>query len=263
MRRLALAPLVWTSAVLDLERDADPVVDLPLLVRGALEDAAAALGDDLGEARAVGVRVVVRGAVADPTGVRRAAATLADVETWLSTRGAIFFIEKLVIDVHAALDLARLAAQADPVGLIARRILALEGARQVPGVDDPAAWRTALLREARRRVADVDVLPAFAPLSVDEDGMIARETLAARARRPGTPACDEGPADMRLTRIDIASLPGLDGRFSLGAGAGRQRAAGTEHVRQVLGGARHPQPAVARQHGRRRPSAVDGRHRRR
>ena len=179
MRRLALAPLVWTTAGLDLEQAAEPVVDLPLLVRGALEDAARMLGDDLGEARAVGVRVVVSGAVPDPTGVRRAAATLADAETWLSTRGAIFFIEKLVIDVHAALDLARLAAQADPVGLIARRILALEGARQVPGVDDPAAWRAALLREARRRVADVDVLPAFAPLSAGEDGMIARETLAA------------------------------------------------------------------------------------
>lgn len=182
MRRLKLAPLVWTAADLDLEREENPAVDLPLLVRGALEDAAGALGDDLGEARAVGVRVIVRGAVADPAGVRRAAAALADAETWLGARGAVFFIEKLVTEVHAALDLARLAAHADPVGLIARRILALEGAPQVPGVDDATAWRAALLREARRRVADVDALPAFAPLSADEDGMIARETLfAARA----------------------------------------------------------------------------------
>jgi hypothetical protein len=180
MRRLPLAPLAWTARELDLGTAGDAVRDLSSLVRGAMEDAVTALGDDLGEARAVGVRLALCGTVADPAGVRRAAAGLAAGDTWLNARGAVCFLEGISDEVRGALDLVALAAHADPAGLLARRILTLEGAAVVPGVEDPAAVRVSLLREARRRLVDVDALPAFAHLpAAGDDETTCRETLAA------------------------------------------------------------------------------------
>ncbi len=180
MRRLALAPLVWAIGELDLSPAEDAARDLPNLVRGAMEDAVVALGDDLGEARAVGVRLVLRGTAADPPGVRRAAASLSAAETWLNARGAVCFLEGIIDEVRGGLDLAALAAQADPAGLLARRILTLEGAVAVPGVDDPVTWRPVLLREARRRLVDIDAMPAFGHLApADDDETVRRESLAA------------------------------------------------------------------------------------
>lgn len=180
MRRLALAPLVWTVRELDPGPAEDAAGDLASMVRGAMEDAVIALGDDLGEARAVGVRLLLRGTVADPAGLRRAVASLGAAEIWLNVRGAVCFLEGLIDEVRSRLDLSALGAQADPAGLLARRILTLEGAVTVPGVEDPAAWRAALLREARRRLVDIDSMPAFGHLaSVDDDETVRRETLAA------------------------------------------------------------------------------------
>ena len=180
MRRLALAPLVWTGCELDLSPAEDAARDLPSLVLGAMTDAAAALGDDLGAARAVGIRVVLRGTVADPNGVRRAAGALVAGATCLNARGVMCFLEGIIDEVRGALDLAALAAIADPAGLLARRVLTLEGAGAVPGVEDPAGWRAALLRDARRRLADIDAMPAFGNMeSAADDEAVRREALAA------------------------------------------------------------------------------------
>jgi hypothetical protein len=131
----------------------------------------------------VGVRVVLRGTVADPAGVRRAAASLGAAETWLNARGAVCFLEGIIDEIRGGLDLVALAAHADPAGLLARRILTLEGAVAVPGVEDPATGRNALLREARRRLGDIDAMAAFGHLApADDDETVRHETLvAARA----------------------------------------------------------------------------------
>jgi exonuclease SbcD len=183
LRRLALAPLAWAISELDLSPAEDAARDLSALVRGAMEDAVVALGDDLGEARAVGVRLVLRGTVADPAGVRRTAASLTAADTWLNARGAVCFLEGIIDEVRSGLDLAALAVHPDPAGLLARRILTLEGAVAVPGVEDPATWCNALLREARRRLGDIDAMAAFGHLvPADGDETVRHETLvAARA----------------------------------------------------------------------------------
>ena len=126
-------------------------------------------------------RLTLRGAVAEPATVRRAAAALVDgPDACLSVGSTTCFLEKLDVDVQERVDLASLAGTADPVGLLARRILALEGAAVVPGVADPAAWRAAMLREARGRLADIDAQPPFAPLDTDsDDATVSREILAA------------------------------------------------------------------------------------
>ena len=181
LQRLPLAPLAWLPATLDVGAAEAPARDLPTLVRGAMEDAVLAMPGGPGEALAVGVRLTLRGAVAEPGTVRRAAAALVDgQDACLSVGSTTCFLEKLDVDVQERLDLASLAGTADPVGLLARRILALEGAPVVPGVADPAAWRAAMLREARGRLADIDAQPSFSPLDADsDDATVSREILAA------------------------------------------------------------------------------------
>lgn len=179
--RLPLAPLVWQGTTLDLATATEPARDLASLVRGALEDAVLALPGGPGEALAVGVRLSLRGEVADPADVRRAASVLVETaDAWLRVGPTLCFLEKLEVDVRERLDLALLAAGDDPVGLVARRILALDGVAAVPGIADPAGWRAALLRETRGRLADVDAAPAFAILEpADDDDTVGRELLAA------------------------------------------------------------------------------------
>lgn len=168
--RLPLAPLLWLGTSLDLGDAREPARDLPQLVRAALEDAVLALDGGPGQALAVGVRLALRGAVAEPAAVRRAAAALTEnQDAWLRVGAASCFLEKLEVEVGQRLDLAALAGTADAAGLVARRILALEGAAAVPGIDDPGAWRAALLREARAHLAEVDAQPAFAALAAAAD----------------------------------------------------------------------------------------------
>jgi hypothetical protein len=93
--------------------------------------------------------------------------------------GAIAFLEKVSVGTHQRVDLRQVAQGDDPPGLIARRILALEGADDVPGIADAAAWRAQLMAEARRAVTDVDQLAHYRCL--DEpvgDDEIRREALA-------------------------------------------------------------------------------------
>lgn len=179
--RLPLAPLLWLGASLDLGDAAEPARDLPQLVHAALEEAVLALDGGPGEARAVGVRLALRGAVTDPAAVRRAAVALVEgQDAWLRVGGAACFLERLEVEVGQRVDLTALAGTPDAAGLVARRLLALEGAIVVPGVDDPAAWRATLLREARACVADVDAQAPFQGLEPDAGEQAAcREALAA------------------------------------------------------------------------------------
>lgn len=180
-RRLPLAPLLWLEAALDLGAAPEPARDLPQLVRAALEEAVLARDGGPGAALAVGVRLTLTGEVADPAAVRRAAAALTESQdAWLRVGGAACFLEQLVVEVAPRLDLASLAGTGDAAGLVARRVLALSGATSIPGVDDPAAFGAALLREARAQLAEVDAQPAFAALEPDvEQETTRREALAA------------------------------------------------------------------------------------
>lgn len=179
LRRLPLAPLRWTGVTLDLSGQPRPAADLPTLVGGALVDAGDAAFADGETALAVGARVRLTGEVADPAAVRRAAADLQEAVTITHTGRVAVFLDKLLVEVRRACDLPALAAHATPPGLVARRLLVLEGHDAVPGVADAPAWRRQLLDEARRHLADADagrpyrLLPAGA---TDED--VRREAVA-------------------------------------------------------------------------------------
>lgn len=180
MRRLPLAPLRWLAVDLDLDAASDD--DAPLEARVfdvvARQCAQSREADDA--ALAVGVRLSLRGAVADPAALRAAAAVLGDRAGTMPAAGAVAFLESINVQAHRRLDLRAAAQGDDPPGLLARRILALEGAADIPGVVDAEAWRAELLAEARRAVADIDRLASYRVLegAVDDDE-VRREALAA------------------------------------------------------------------------------------
>ncbi|MHC4377543.1 MAG: hypothetical protein ACYS26_13155, partial [Planctomycetota bacterium] len=100
-----------------------------------LPELAEAIGEDLDPVRALGVRVVLRGNVADRMAWREACDALestasgavrgmTDIE-W-SHRGTTFFVEKLELNAQQAVDLVELARDDTYPGLLARRLVALE-----------------------------------------------------------------------------------------------------------------------------------------
>jgi exonuclease SbcD len=100
-----------------------------------LPELAATLGEDLDPVRALGVRVVLRGEVADRMAWRAACEALestasgaprglTDIE-W-NHRGTTFFVEKLELAAQQAVDLVELARDDTYPGLLARRLVALE-----------------------------------------------------------------------------------------------------------------------------------------
>ncbi len=179
LRRLPLAPLRWLSVDLDLGAAKEPVADLePLTFDAVARACAASCGPD-DATLAFGIRLALHGAVDDPAAVRAAAEALAEKSATMPAAGAIAFLEKVSVGTHQRVDLRQVAQGDDPPGLIARRILALEGADDVPGIADAAAWRAQLMAEARRAVTDVDQLAHYRCL--DEpvgDDEIRREALA-------------------------------------------------------------------------------------
>lgn len=179
MRRLPLAPLRWVAADLDLTGTGRTAEDLPTLVNNAMLDACADGAPDDDGALAVGIRLRLTGDVSDPEAVRGAAARLRAAKPVIPTGRAAAFLDRLDDEVRRAADLTALAAHETPPGLLARRILVLEGADVVCGVADPGNWRRQLLEEARRRIADADSIDQFGllpPGITDEE--VRREAVA-------------------------------------------------------------------------------------
>ncbi|MBK8167390.1 MAG: metallophosphoesterase [bacterium] len=174
--RLPLAPLRWVTAELDLTGAPRPAADLAVLVTGAMCDAcaAAAVADD--RALAMGIRLRLVGEVGDPEAVRNAAAAIMSEPPTTHTGRVAAFLDRLETDIRRACDLRALAAHATPPGLLARRLLVLEGAADVPGVADGAARREELLREARRCLAEADAIGQYRAL---RDACTNAEALAA------------------------------------------------------------------------------------
>ncbi len=179
MRRMPLAPLRWLAMDLDLEDTREPAAALAALVYDAVAGACEASREADDATLAFGVRLALRGAVDDPAAVRAAAVALGEKSESMPAAGAVAFLETITVETHQRVALGEAAQGDDPPGLLARRILALEGADDVPGVDDPAAWRALLLTEARRVIHDVDHLASYRgleePVSDDE---VRREALA-------------------------------------------------------------------------------------
>jgi len=150
--RLDLAPLRWDVVEIpcaDLHRPEDDPVSVVL---GGLESHVARIDPPPG--MTLGVRVILTGEVERPEALADAVARLDPADLVTEFGGTVVFVDRLECRVRARIDLPALARGADPVGLLARRVLVLEG-----GIEDGDLLER-LLETARSAVAEVDHLPA-------------------------------------------------------------------------------------------------------
>jgi exonuclease SbcD len=178
-RRLLVPALRWEHIELDCTDLADPAADLidPLL--DAANKAATDVTTEMSDMRALGLRVELTGEVEDPAALERACRALDPDDLVMQRTRSTVFIQKVTCRASLKLDLKTIAAQADPPGLLARRILALENpATEVPGVSDPAAYAANVIRDTRRALQSMKGRKYFDLLDSDpfDDENLARLT---------------------------------------------------------------------------------------
>jgi predicted phosphodiesterase len=142
LEHLPLAPLRWEDVAIDAGA-AQSGDDLLAVAVAALRDLHARLAPELDDVLAVGCRIRVAGRVEDPGAVRAALASSALLELRQTLGGALFFVADVADACLASHDLHRLARGADPPGLLARALLALEAG---------GAECDALVRDARPKL---------------------------------------------------------------------------------------------------------------
>ena len=142
-----LAPLRWETVDVPLDGLADPA-DVTVRIPAAIEALHETLADAPFRAVAVGCRLRLTGRTAHRAGVARVLAS-ADPRAGLYPQdGTTYFVHATALEALPERDLDALARTADPVGLLARKVLLLQGR------GDPEA-RRALVRTAARRLAEV------------------------------------------------------------------------------------------------------------
>ncbi|PIE17359.1 MAG: hypothetical protein CSA66_05980, partial [Proteobacteria bacterium] len=149
-RRLDLAPLRWEN--LDVPVGAMERVSAEELLSRLLavvQNHSQELGPALDQTLAVGFRLRLTGVTPLAPQLRLALERLrAEAPSLVTDHGdTVLFIDRVTEDLAQPLDLADLARFPDPAGLLARRLLVLEGEGDpVPGVEDADAERERLLR---------------------------------------------------------------------------------------------------------------------
>ncbi len=125
VEQLPLAPLHWDHREVDVSslQSAD---DLDALLGAALLKCARAQHAAGGQARVLGVRPRLVGETDQPREIRRAVASGHLAELARDLDGALVFVDKLIDDTRARLDLTGRATGGDPPALLARKLLALE-----------------------------------------------------------------------------------------------------------------------------------------
>ncbi len=134
-RQLALGPLRWETVVLPVDELANPVLDLQAAVIAALRRRRDELADELTETQALGCRVRLTGRCGDFAGLLRAVAEFRTDQLAVPCDPTLLFVDRLVNDAAPAIDLTDLARTADPPGLLARHLLAIERGDDQPLVD--------------------------------------------------------------------------------------------------------------------------------
>jgi len=172
-QRLPLAPLRWERWEFPAPANATSADDLQEHLLAVFEQRTVALGLEPGTA--LGVRVVLTGAVAHPLVVADAAAVLEPPPVHLG--GVTVFVDRIDTDLRTELDLADLARGDDPPALLARRILALES----DGSDSDPALVADLLERLREADAGARDLAPGAQRKAAEETELRR--LGARSAR--------------------------------------------------------------------------------
>jgi DNA repair exonuclease SbcCD nuclease subunit len=157
LEQLPLAPLHWDQCEVDVS-DLGSVDDLDAELGAALLRCARAQRAAGGQASVIGVRPRLVGATDRSRELRRALASDQLDELARDLDGTLVFVDRLIDETRARLDLAAQAAGADPPALLARKLLALER-----GGEEAATLIRNLRRELLREVED----PRWAAL---EDG---------------------------------------------------------------------------------------------
>ncbi len=172
-RQLVLAPLRYE--VIDIDcADLSDASRLYELVLAEGRELATELSRRALPVRAVGLRLRLTGACPASPDLPEAARQLAsEAQVW-EERGISLFIQKISVETTPALDLARLADQNDPAGLMARRIRWLESS------DSPE--RTALINRARPALKAVLASREFRDLDCSLDEATIADYLARAGR---------------------------------------------------------------------------------
>jgi hypothetical protein len=133
LEHLPMAPLRWEEVRLDVDGWDEPATDLDGALLDTLTATMASLDQELPAAGALGLTVRLVGRCRDYGGL--AAAVAARPEPFVPAGGGqpAAFLARLVDETRPARDLAALARTADPAGLLARRLLALEADDRTAG----------------------------------------------------------------------------------------------------------------------------------
>jgi hypothetical protein len=176
LSRLAVSPLRWEGLELDVGTLDDPSLQLFEAVQERITALHGALRGELGEARAVGCRIRLRGRTGAGPALRLAAAEIQARRPIVPCEGVLYFVDELLLDVRPAWDLERLAEGHDPVARIARELLALEHGEPDPGLVEAAREE---IRQAWAPSRDASLLQTHQP--ADEEVCEHLERAAARA----------------------------------------------------------------------------------
>ncbi len=194
--RLALAPLRWEALAVPVTDYEQPAQDLSTAILAAMTQLAAKLQTELAHTRALGVRLTLTGAVDRPAVLHRASEQLDLRELVVPLDGTALFVQKISSHIRGTYQLPIPARQDDPVGLLARQLLALANPTDtIAGVPDPAALAATLLAAARRSLAAVDQSGSFQALVTDDDPLLDDEQLTVYLQRAGLQALDHLLAD--------------------------------------------------------------------
>ncbi|MFT7487324.1 MAG: exonuclease SbcD, partial [Candidatus Paceibacteria bacterium] len=124
MEHIPLSPVRWETLEVDVQACEDSERIQSALVR-SLHEFEAELGSTLGAARVVGVRLRLVGSCGAPLSeIRDAMRHALTLELLLNDTH--YFVDKVFDETRPKVDLELLAAQNDPVGIIAQRLIALE-----------------------------------------------------------------------------------------------------------------------------------------
>jgi len=173
----ALSPLRYETVEVDAG-GATPETVAPHLIRTVRDRLTllADASDGPNGLRVVAVRVRLTGRVERPGAIRALLAQQDPRALRVEHRGVHAVVHDVVVRLRPAVDIGRLAEGNDPIGIAARTLQTLRG--------DPSPAKSALVSEARERLAQVRDRAAFAPLDappLGDDAIVERlETAAAR-----------------------------------------------------------------------------------
>lgn len=198
IEHVPLAPLRWEAIDIAVE-GLGSIDEIRSCAARALTDVHRKVASESSRPLAVGCRLRFTGRSPHSAELRRVVASREIESLRRPIDDILYFVERATTEVEPAIDLAELARQDDPPGLLARRILALQRAGSArdslassPALSTPAASTSAV------RTMSAQTLSAQAPAvdSADSDALT-------HAARKGLQRVVDQPAWQSLEAVDL------------------------------------------------------------